>query len=142
MQTQFLVTSQNSEEIDEGIRKDAVVIDLNQHIPINLEIVSPLSSTLTVSGFSDSTVAVSGYLTGNQPETHLGFQPINAMWDDYSGYSNLLQKYNRIKHYEEEYKTASKQLFEDWQKGKPVITDTKKNDWLMTYLQIKDFVNE
>lgn len=52
----------------------------------------------------------------------------------------LLEMYNLIMTYEKEYRMSSEELIKKWQENTLVVRNLQINDWISTYLQVKDFI--
>jgi len=82
--------------------------------------------------------------SGVQFESTLTPSNFVASIDDYSSpfTPSILDGYDTIKSYEKEYGIKSSDLLKDWQEGTLRIGNSDVNDWLGTYLQIKDFIDD
>jgi|SRR3989344_7424855 len=65
---------------------------------------------------------------------------LEYLWENHSNSFNLAKKYRIIKNYESLKKKSSEDLWRQWVTGRLRKRDIDINDWLLTYMQIKDFI--
>lgn len=118
MQTQYLIENKLNSAFDSGDIATGEGIDIITSIT-DLD-------TITASG------------TMNWPICPLG----ENLWSGHVGYLDVPKYYEEIKNYEKQYGFPSSELFSKWQSGTLPIVDTKINDWLALYLQVKEFIYE
>ncbi len=126
MSTQFSALN-NSESTGEKIDKSGL---LSERLPLYLSIYSP---THTIMGAADT--------SASSTRDHFNSE-LDYYWDNYSDHFSLNRYYRRIKNYERNYGFSSKLLLKKWTEGEPIIRDSYMNDWLVSYLQAKDYIHE
>lgn len=75
------------------------------------------------------------------PKFGNSLESIDYLWENYSGSFGILKSYNQIKNYEHKYGEASESIFTKWKAGSLIFKNSDFNDWLTTYIQIKDFIH-
>ena len=65
---------------------------------------------------------------------------LDYLWDNHTPSFSILRVYDRVKKYEDEYQMSSEDLVRKWSDGSLTARDSRINNWLTSYIQIKDFV--
>lgn len=70
----------------------------------------------------------------------------NSMLEARNNYNSangkILKMYNAIMTYEKEYDMGSAELIRKWQENTLPIRNVEINDWIGTYLQVKDYIKK
>lgn len=70
----------------------------------------------------------------------LSLEQMGKSWELFVGETSDLGHYKTIKKYEARFSKDSEKMFQEWKAGMP-LADVSMNDWLLSYLKIRDSFN-
>lgn len=89
-----------------------------------------------------SYTSLHGPVTDGTTVTKDYLSTLGYIWDNHTPTFSVLRLYDKIRGYENDYHKSSDELLKKWRQGTLGARDSRINDWLMSFLQIKEFIKE